>query len=81
MDLLLIETGQRDVSEENITVPPLGLAYIAAVLRNAGHEIDVYTQDKDHYSEEHLTNYIDNNEFDMIGLSVIGGYYQYRIVA
>ena len=57
---------------------PQGLAYIASILRNAGHEVAIYTQDKDHYSEDHLTNYLDNNDFDMVGLSVTGGYYQYR---
>ncbi|HPG60275.1 MAG TPA: radical SAM protein, partial [Candidatus Wallbacteria bacterium] len=31
-----------------------------------------------HYSEEHLTKYLDENKFDAVGVSVIGGYYQYR---
>ncbi len=57
---------------------PQGLAYIAAVLRKAGHQVFVYTQDKDHYPEEHLTNYLDENHFDVVGVSIIGGYYQYR---
>ncbi|MCX5831422.1 MAG: radical SAM protein [Deltaproteobacteria bacterium] len=57
---------------------PLGLAYIAAVLKKEGHEISIYSQDKEHYPEEHLTWYLDNNHFDMIGIGVIGGYYQYR---
>ena len=57
---------------------PQGLAYIAAVLRQEGHQISVYTQDKDHYPEEHLTNYLDENHFDVVGVSIIGGYYQYR---
>jgi anaerobic magnesium-protoporphyrin IX monomethyl ester cyclase len=57
---------------------PQGLAYIAAVLRREGHEVSIYSQDKDHYPEEHLTHYLDNNQFDMVGVSVVGGYYQYR---
>ncbi len=57
---------------------PQGLAYIAAVLKNEGHDVHIYTQDRDHYPEEHLTHYLDHNHFDMVGVSVIAGYYQYR---
>jgi anaerobic magnesium-protoporphyrin IX monomethyl ester cyclase len=57
---------------------PQGLAYIAATLKRAGHEVFIYSQDKEHYPEEHLTNYLNHHHFDMVGISVIGGYYQYR---
>ena len=57
---------------------PLGLAYLAAVLRNNGIDVEIYSQDLHHYPDEHLTEYLDNNKFDFIGVSVIGGYYQYR---
>jgi radical SAM superfamily enzyme YgiQ (UPF0313 family) len=57
---------------------PQGLAYIAAALRQAGHQVSIYTQDKDHYPDDHLTNYLDEHHFDVVGMSIIGGYYQYR---
>jgi len=57
---------------------PQGIAYIAAVLRQAGHEVAIYNQDLHHYPEEHLTKYLDRNRFDAVGVSVIAGYYQYR---
>ena len=57
---------------------PLGLAYIAAVLRANGIDVEVYSQDWHHYPDEHLTAYLDANSFDFVGVSVIGGYYQYR---
>lgn len=57
---------------------PQGLAYIAAVLVKNGHEVKIYNQDMNHYPEEHLTNYLNKNKFDMVGVSVIAGYYQYR---
>ena len=57
---------------------PIGLGYIAAALRNDGHDITVYSQDVHHYPDSHLTAYLDANRFDMVGVSVIGGYYQYR---
>jgi len=68
------------VHDNGMTVSyiPLGTAYIAAVLKKAGHQVSIYSQDCGHYPEEHLTNYLNENHFDMVGLSVIGGYYQYR---
>lgn len=56
---------------------PQGIAYIASVLRK-DHEVFIYSQDLHHYPEEHLTDYLNNNKFDVIGIGVIGGYYQYR---
>ena len=57
---------------------PQGLAYIAAVLLKKGYEVVIYSQDKNHYPDGHLTAYLDGNKFDMVGVSVIAGYYQYR---
>ena len=57
---------------------PQGLAYIAAVLLKEGYDVEVYSQDKFHYPEEHLTEYLNRNKYDVIGVSVIAGYYQYR---
>jgi anaerobic magnesium-protoporphyrin IX monomethyl ester cyclase len=57
---------------------PQGLAYIAAVLVREGHDVEIYHQDQHHYPEEHLTAYLDDNKFDVVGLSFIAGYYQYR---
>lgn len=57
---------------------PQGLAYIAAVLLLKGYDVVIYNQDVHHFPESHLTEYLDNNKFDVIGLSFIAGYYQYR---
>jgi anaerobic magnesium-protoporphyrin IX monomethyl ester cyclase len=57
---------------------PLGLGYIAAALRNAGHEVSVYSQDRHHYPDSHLTTYLNENHYDVVGVSVVAGYYQYR---
>ncbi len=56
---------------------PQGSAYIAAALKKAGHTVTIYSQDINHYTEEHLTAYLNENVFDVIGLGIIAGYYQY----
>ncbi|OGC13168.1 B12-binding domain-containing radical SAM protein [candidate division WOR-1 bacterium RIFOXYC2_FULL_37_10] len=57
---------------------PQGLAYIASVCRKAGHEVKIYNQDVYHWPEAHLFDLLNKERFDVIGVSVIGGYYQYR---
>jgi radical SAM superfamily enzyme YgiQ (UPF0313 family) len=57
---------------------PQGLAYIAAVLLKAGHEVEIYNQDMHHWPESHLRHHLDRQKFDVVGLSFIAGYYQYR---
>lgn len=65
-------------NESYISWFPQGLAYLASAARNAGHEVSVYQQDIYHWPDSHLTKYLDENEFDVVEVSVIGGYYQYR---
>ena len=65
-------------NESYIHYFPQGLAYIAAVLEREGHEVEIYSQDKHHYPDEHLTQYLDENRYDVVGVGVIGGYYQYK---
>ncbi len=57
---------------------PQGLAYIASALIKAGHNVDIYQQDINHYPDEHLTKFLDNNKFDVVGVGMCGGYYQYK---
>lgn len=57
---------------------PLGIGYIAATLRNRGDEVAIYNKDVYHYSEEHLTRFLDEHDFDVVGTGTCGGYYQYR---
>ena len=61
-----------------IHVFPMGTAYIASALRAAGHEVVIWNQDQYHYPDEELTGYLDQNCFDVVGLGIQGGYYQYK---
>lgn len=65
-------------NDAHIHMFPMGIAYLASYLREAGHEITIYNQDVYHYPESHLTEYLINNHFDVVGVGVVGGYYQYR---
>lgn len=57
---------------------PLGTAYVAAALREAGHEVEIYSQDVNHWPESHLTEYLNDTYFDAVGLGFVGNYYTYR---
>lgn len=57
---------------------PMGLAALAASGRQHGFQVDVYSQDIHHYSDEHLTQYLNAHPYDVVGLSFIGAYYPYR---
>ena len=56
---------------------PMGLAALAAYCRRAGFDVEIYNQDIHHYSDEHLTQHLDNNHYDIVGLSFTGAYYPY----
>ncbi len=57
---------------------PQGLAAVAAVLQQEGYEVSVWDQDVNHLPSNALTEYLDNNEFDVLGISLIAGYWQYQ---
>jgi len=65
-------------NDSYIHVFPQGTAYIASAIRAAGYDVEIYNQDVYHFPEEHLTKYLDENKFDVVGIGVIAGYYQYR---
>lgn len=65
-------------NDSHLSQFPLGLAYIASALREAGHDVSIYNQDIYHYPDNHLTQYLNENRFDVVGIGVIAGYYQYK---
>ncbi|WKY45543.1 radical SAM protein [Eubacteriaceae bacterium ES2] len=73
MKILLISYD----NDNSIAYFPLGLGYLAAAIKNSGHSVEIYQQDIYHYPVEHLTDYLNNNCFDVVGLGACGGYYQY----
>ncbi len=59
---------------------PMGFGALAAVLKRDGHDIKVWSQDMNHWPDDYLRTYLDENKFDVVVLSVIAGYYQYKKV-
>jgi len=58
---------------------PLGVLYIASYIRKHEYtDITFYNKDVYHYPNEHLTQYLDNNKFDIIGLGFVAGYHQHK---
>jgi radical SAM superfamily enzyme YgiQ (UPF0313 family) len=69
MTILLLNPPARRPGLESLVVPPLGLAYLAAVLRQAGYEVKI----KDAFAEglgwEALGAYLAGMRPDILGLS------------
>jgi len=57
---------------------PLGTAYVAAHYKTQGYDVTIYNKDVYHYPPEHLTEYLDKNHFDVVGLGFVAGYWQYK---
>ena len=45
---------------------PMGLGAIGAVLLKEGHEIDVWSQDMNHWSDEELKIFLNKNKYDVL---------------
>ncbi len=60
-----------------ISTFPMGTAYIAQALLDAGHEVEIYNQDVYHYPPEHLTEKLSTDRYDVVGLGFCAGYWQY----
>ena len=57
---------------------PMGVGAIASILKRDGHSFVVWNQDMHHWSDDYLRTYLDENKFDVVILSLIGGYFQYQ---
>jgi anaerobic magnesium-protoporphyrin IX monomethyl ester cyclase len=58
---------------------PMGACYVAAYLKKHGYtDIQYYSQDIFHYPEEHLTEFLSKNKFDLISIGFVAGYFQHN---
>ncbi len=56
---------------------PMGVGALAAIVKRDGHDVTIWNQDKHHWPDDYLRVYLDENKFDVLVFSLIGGYYQY----
>jgi radical SAM superfamily enzyme YgiQ (UPF0313 family) len=57
---------------------PLSLGYLASSLRKADNQVTIYNQDVFHFAPEHLTKYLNEHQYDLVGLGVTAGYWQFK---
>ncbi|MFC2051126.1 B12-binding domain-containing radical SAM protein [Chloroflexota bacterium] len=60
----------HDVYQED-NVFPLGIGYLAAVLKREGVDVTVYCQDVFHYPNNHLAKLLQANDYDLIGVGFL----------
>lgn len=59
---------------------PLGIGYMAAVLKREGVDVDVYCQDVFHYTNEELAELLKRNEYDLICVGFLAARFRETIV-
>lgn len=69
----------HDVYQDDNTFP-LGPAYLAACLENAGHEVETYCMDVFHYTNEELAAFLEEKEYDIIGTGFLAARYKETVV-
>ncbi|MBU2541481.1 MAG: B12-binding domain-containing radical SAM protein [Candidatus Omnitrophica bacterium] len=75
MKILLINPPIREWARPNVL--PLGLGYIASVLRNAGHEVEMLDINAYRFSPREVEGKIRHAEFDVVGIGGIVTVYKY----
>lgn len=70
----------HDVYQEDNDFP-LGIAYLAAVLKRAGAEVKVCCQDIFHYSNEEMAEkFLKNEEYDLIGVGFLAARFKETVL-
>ena len=57
---------------------PMGTAYLSRVLRECGHEVEIYNMAVYHWTIDQMLAYFKKEEFGAICISFISGYYTYK---
>lgn len=71
MRVLLARPPRRDPSDAGLAVPPLGLAYIAAALREAGHAVDLVDAYVLGWTWQRFEDELAQRRPDVLGLSAM----------
>ena len=80
MKVLIINISLRPKSDKSIF--PIGLAYIATAIKNAGFDFMLYDMDLLRPSQEELEDFIKNNDFDVVAFGcLVSGYKHVKSLA
>ena len=71
MNVLLIRPPRRNIYDAGLSVPPLGLAYIAASLRKQGHDVEILDAYALRWSWSKMSQHLKNIFVDVIGFTVM----------
>ena len=71
MNILLVRPPRRDRNDAGLSVPPLGLAYIAAVVREGGHAVSILDAYATNMSWSRFEAHIRRVRPDVLGLSAM----------
>lgn len=71
MKVLLIRPPRRYPLEQSLTVPPLGLTYVAASLEKAGHDVEIWDAYIERWTWTKLQRRLEQVTVDVIGLSAM----------
>jgi anaerobic magnesium-protoporphyrin IX monomethyl ester cyclase len=71
MKILLVRPPRRDRNDAGLSVPPLGLAYIAAMVRGAGHDVQILDAYATNMDWGAFTQHIQQQRPDVLGLSAM----------
>jgi anaerobic magnesium-protoporphyrin IX monomethyl ester cyclase len=69
MNVLLIQPKQDTQIFRDLQYPPLGLAYLASVLRNAGHKVTIFDGSVHNNPLVHLKEILHRNGTHVVGIS------------
>ncbi|MDP6931817.1 MAG: radical SAM protein, partial [Myxococcota bacterium] len=71
MDVLLARPPRRDLRDGGLPVPPLGLAYIASALREAGHQVELLDALALGWTWEQYRQHLSVRRPEILGLSAM----------
>lgn len=71
MNILLLRPPRRNLWDMGLSVPPMGLAYIASSLLNAEHDVQILDAYALGWSWKKLSQWIQGRRFDVLGCTVM----------
>lgn len=67
-------------NESHLPLFPQNIFYLMGALQKANHNVGVWFQDIHHQPDEFVSQLLDNEFFDVVGIGFVAGYYPYRKV-